>query len=74
MKIETITVHYGEKRTGNYQSVDHSVSVTVTVDAEEKAADVLKRLQKSLRDQVTEFTIQEIDRVVEESRGGGGRG
>lgn len=64
MKIETITIAYEERRSANYQSVGHCISVQVTLEEGDKLADVTRRLQKSLRDRVSGFVETELERIT----------
>jgi hypothetical protein len=72
-KITSVTLHYAEKRTGNYQSVEHSMSVEITLEEGDTVKSVRDKYQTALRDSVTGFTKSEIDRLGGESRAGGGR-
>lgn len=67
-KIEKVTIHYSEKRTASYQSVEHGLSLEVSLGEGESPKSVTDKYTPILRDMVTAVTQAEIDRLASESQ------
>ncbi|MBC8104242.1 MAG: hypothetical protein H7Z41_16830 [Cytophagales bacterium] len=66
-KIEKVTIHYSEKRTAAYQSVEHGLSLEVTLNEGESPKSVTDKYTPILRDMVTAITQEEIELLAAES-------
>lgn len=72
MKVNRITVSYTEKRSINYQSVEHGVSVDLVLDegetlGKEGVSAAVERARDAIRNQVTNFTWTECFRLAQEA-------
>lgn len=69
-KTTKLRVWFAEKRTINYQTVEHGAECEVEIEPGEKPGDVLKRCREYLQSQVSDFTYAEVLRLDEERRTG----
>jgi len=67
MKVKEITISYSEARSARFQKVEHNVSITVELVEGETVRDAINKYRPALQETVTEFTRNEIARVVQEA-------
>ena len=54
MTFKMVEVGVSHKRTRDFQSTEHSVSLTVDLDPEDNLEEVVRHLRESLKDQIRE--------------------
>lgn len=69
MRITEIVVHYAEKQSRNYQSVEHALSARVTLDENDDLTGVIEAVRADLRDKVAQFCTEEITALTSSGNG-----